>query len=67
MTWTLKPITVRVAKMRELYRDTKPEICTARYRLLTEFYLEHPDMTGVTKRARALRHICESIPVRIGD
>jgi formate C-acetyltransferase len=65
--YTLKPITVRVAKMRERYRNTAPEICIARYKLLTEFYTEHRDMTGITKRARALRHICENIPVRIDD
>jgi formate C-acetyltransferase len=53
--------------MREKYRATKPEICTARYRLITEFYTEHPDMTGITKRARALLHICEHIPVRIDE
>jgi formate C-acetyltransferase len=43
--YTLKPITERVRKMREKYRDTQPEICTSRYRLITEFYMRNPDMT----------------------
>jgi formate C-acetyltransferase len=65
--YQLKPITDRVASMREKYRDTKPEICTARYRLVTEFYMENPDMTGILKRAKNFKNICEKIPVRIDD
>jgi pyruvate formate-lyase/glycerol dehydratase family glycyl radical enzyme len=65
--YKLKPITERVVKMREKYRVTQPEICTARYRLITEFYMQNPDMTGILKRAKNLRNICENIPVRIDD
>jgi formate C-acetyltransferase len=67
MAYQLKPITSRVEKMRAKYRETQPEICTARYRLITDFYMKHPDMTGITKRARCLHHICENIPVRIDE
>jgi formate C-acetyltransferase len=52
--------------MRERYRETKPEICTARYRLVTEFYMSRPELTGILKRAMSFRNICENIPVRIG-
>lgn len=65
--YTLKPITERVAKMRDKYRETLPEICTARYKLITDFYLQNPDMTGILKRAKNLRNILEHIPVRIDD
>ena len=65
--YTLKPISDRITKMREKYRTTMPEICTARYRLITEFYMQNPDMTGIVKRAKNLRNICENIPVRIDD
>jgi pyruvate formate-lyase/glycerol dehydratase family glycyl radical enzyme len=65
--YTLKPITDRVVKMRERYRETQPEICTARYRLITEFYMSNPDMTGILKRAKNFKNICEHIPVRIDD
>jgi pyruvate formate-lyase/glycerol dehydratase family glycyl radical enzyme len=63
--YKLKPVTDRVMKMREKYRETKPEICTARYRLITEFYMQNPDMTGILKRAKNLQNILYNIPVRI--
>ena len=65
--YTLSPITDRVKKMREKYRDTKPEICIARYKLITEFYMSNPDMTGILKRAKNLRNILYNIPVRIDE
>ena len=52
--------------MREQYRTTKPEICLSRYRLITEFYMAHPEMTGIIKRAKNFRNICENIAIRIG-
>ena len=65
--YTLKPITPRVVKMREKYRTTQPEICIGRYRLITEFYMQNPDMTGILKRAKNLRNILENIPIRIDE
>jgi formate C-acetyltransferase len=65
--YTLKPVTERVAKMREKYRSTQPEICTSRYRLITEFYRDNPDMTGILKRAKNFLNICENISIRIDD
>jgi formate C-acetyltransferase len=65
--YTLKPITERVAKMREKYRTTQPEFCTSRYRLITEFYMSNPDMTGILKRAKNFRNICENIAIRIDE
>ena len=46
MAYTVKPISDRVAKMREKYRNTKPEICIARYRIITEFYMNNPQLEG---------------------
>ncbi len=65
--YKLDPITPRVAAMREKYRSTQPEICTARYRLITEFYMAHPELEGIIKRALNFKNICENIPVRIDD
>jgi formate C-acetyltransferase len=65
--YKLKPISLRVTKMRAKYRDTRPEICTARYRLITEFYTGHPELEGMLRRARAFHYICENIPVRIDE
>jgi pyruvate formate-lyase/glycerol dehydratase family glycyl radical enzyme len=65
--YALAPMTERVRKMRARYRDTAPEICIARYRLITEFYMQHPELTGIMKRAENFRYICENIPVRIDE
>ncbi len=65
--YKLKPISERVAAMREKYRTTQPELCIARYRLITEFYMAHPELEGVLRRAKNFRNICENIPVRIDD
>ena len=63
--YELKPVTPRVQKMRGKYRNTKPRICTARYRLVTDFYRENPRLTGILRRAKNLKYVCENIPVRI--
>jgi formate C-acetyltransferase len=51
--------------MRAKYRDTQPEICTSRYRLITEFYTQNPQMEGILRRAKNFRNICENIAIRI--
>ena len=65
--YTLRPISARVGRIREKYRETKPEFCTARYRLITEFYMNNPDLTGILKRAKNFRNICENIAIRIDE
>jgi formate C-acetyltransferase len=65
--YTLKPVTERVQKIRARYRDTLPEICTARYRIVTEFYMRNPDIDGILKRAKNFLNLCEKIPVRIDE
>ena len=65
--YKLKSVTDRVLKMRERYRNTVPELCTARYRLITEFYMEHAELRGILKRAKCFKYICENIPVKIFD
>jgi pyruvate formate-lyase/glycerol dehydratase family glycyl radical enzyme len=67
MSWTLKPMTERVKRLRAEYRDTRPEICIARYKIITEFYMSHPELSGILRRAKAMKEIFEKIPVRIGD
>lgn len=62
-----KPITQRVRETREKYRTTVPQICIARYRLITEFYQQHPELTGILRRAYAMKHIFDNIPVRVED
>ncbi|MCL2391685.1 MAG: hypothetical protein FWC66_03630 [Oscillospiraceae bacterium] len=63
--YTIKPITERVRKMREQYRETQPAICTSRYKLITEFYMANRDMIGSLKRAKNLHNILSHIAIRI--
>lgn len=65
--YVLSPISERVRKIREKYRNTIPHICIARYRLVTEFYMEHTELIGILKRAKCFKYICDNIPVRIDD
>ena len=63
----LKPISERVLRVREKYREDVPHLCTARLRLVTEFYQQNPQLTGSLRRAKNFLNICENIPIRIGD
>jgi pyruvate formate-lyase/glycerol dehydratase family glycyl radical enzyme len=63
--FTLSPVTDRVARIREKYRTTRPSICIARYKIVTEFYKENPQLQGILKRAKNFRNICQQLPVLI--
>ena len=67
MAYKLSPITERVQKMRAKYRDTQPEICLSRYKIITEFYMNHPELGGILRRAKAFYEICKNIAIRIDD
>jgi len=58
---------MRVAKAREKYREALPAICLSRYKLITEFYTKNPNETGILRRARNFKHICENIAIRVED
>ena len=61
----LVPMTKRVQEMRERYRTTVPKLCTARFRIITDFYEQHPELTGSLRRALMLKTILEEIPVSV--
>ena len=63
----LRPVTERVRRVRQKYRDTTPEMCTARLRLITDFYQKNCRLTGILKRAYAFKYLCEKMPVIIFD
>ena len=65
--YQLKPITERVTRVREKYRTTRPRIDINRYRLVTEFYMENPQITGILKRAKNLRNLFENMPLLINE
>ncbi len=67
MSFILNPISQRVIRQRALYRDTVPEICLGRYKILTEFYMNHPELNGILRRAKVMKEIFENVPIRIGD
>lgn len=65
--YELKPMTDRVKKIREKYRNTRPKVDINRYRLVTEFYMDNPQLTGILKRAKNLRNLFENMPVHINE
>ena len=65
--YTLSPISPRVAKIREKYRTTRPKVCIARYKIVTDFYMENPQLQGILKRAKNFKNLCEKLPVLINE
>ncbi len=65
--YTLSPVTDRVSKIREKYRSTRPRICIARYKIVTEFYMENPQLQGILKRAKNFKNLCEKLPLLINE
>jgi len=65
--YKLNPITPRVEKIREKYRTTRPRICIARYKIVTEFYKENPQLQGILKRAKNFKNLCEKLPLLINS
>ena len=59
------PVSDRVARIRQRYRTTKPKIDLARYRLVTEFYMNNPQLTGILKRAKNERNLFENMPTPV--
>ncbi|MBQ4309397.1 MAG: hypothetical protein II772_06685 [Lachnospiraceae bacterium] len=65
--YTLSPITERVERIRAKYRDTVPFVDTTRYRIVTEFYTTHRNLSGNLRRAYNFKNLCEKIPCTIHD
>ena len=59
------PVSERVKRIREKCRSTRPSLDISRYRLVTEFYMENPQLTGILKRAKNLRNLFENMPVLV--
>jgi formate C-acetyltransferase len=62
-----KSMTDRVVRMRERYRETVPWLSIDRFRIVTEFYQENPQLHGVVLRAESFRNLCEKIHIGIHD
>jgi len=63
----LVPMTERVIRKRASYRDTVPKLCTARLRIVTDFYQQNNHLVGPLKRAMAFHAICEKLPIAVFD
>ena len=59
------PITARVQRVRKRYRSTMPKLCTARLRIVSDFYQARPELTGTLRRALVFRELCERLPVTV--
>ena len=65
--YTERPVSDRVRAIREKCRTTVPRLDLSRYKLITEFYMENPQLTGILKRAKNLRNLFEKMPTLIND
>ena len=65
--YQVAPISARVQRTRDKYRNTKPKIDLHRYKLVTEFYMENPNITGILKRALNLRNLFEHMPTPVHE
>ena len=61
----LKPITPRVQKLREIYRESIPKLDAERVRILTEFSQKNRNDVPVIARAKALHEILSRMTVRV--
>jgi formate C-acetyltransferase len=63
----LVPMTGRVRATREKYRTHVPKLCTARLRIVTDFYMQNTRLTGALKRAKNFKNLCEKLPIHINE
>ena len=61
------PISDRVAANRDHYRNSIPPVDLARYKIVTDFYKENRNITGILKRALNFKNMCEKMPLRVED
>ncbi len=65
--YEFSPVTPRVARIRQRYRDTKPKVCIERFKLVTDFYENNTTLPPMIKRAKNLAHLCENMPVLVNE
>ena len=60
-------VTERVQRIRKKYRTTKPKIDLCRYKLVTEFYMNNANITGILFRAYNLKNLFENMPTPVNE
>lgn len=61
----LKPVTLRVQKLRKIYRDTIPTLDAERVKILTEFSKKSQNEVPIIERAKALNEILSKMTIRV--
>ena len=61
----LKPITQRVQKLRQRYRDTIPTLDAQRAKIITDYYKTSQNEVPIIRRAKALNEILANMTVRV--
>ena len=61
------PVSDTVKKLRERYRDTRPSVCTARLRIVTDYYKQHLGEPGIILRSGSFKNMCEKMPVMVRE
>jgi formate C-acetyltransferase len=65
--YTFSPVSERVLRIRERYRNTTPKFSSERPRIITEFYQAHETEHPMLKRAKCMYAICEKMTLVVGD
>ena len=63
--FSLQPLTLRVQKLRQLYRDTIPTLDLERVRILTDYTKISRNEVPIIRRAKALQEILSKMTVRV--
>ncbi len=60
-------VTSRVQMARDRMRNMIPYVDITRYKIVTDFYRNHPDLSGNLRRALNFKNLCEKMPCTIFD
>ena len=65
--YNFSPVTTRVQKLRDRYRETFPQLSIERLKFITEFYRDNPQEIGILKRAKLMKGLAETMTVLVED
>ncbi|MCU6761583.1 4-hydroxyphenylacetate decarboxylase large subunit [uncultured Roseburia sp.] len=63
--YSFGPVSPRVQIARSRMRNTTPYIDITRYKIVTDFYRNHPELSGSLRRALNFKNLCEKMPCTI--
>ena len=65
--YSLKAISPRVQRLRQLYRDSVPTLDAERTKILTDYYKSSPNEVPIIRRATALHEILTKMTIRVEE